>query len=77
MFEGLPILSLITFIPLAVAVILMVVTKFAGADGRAQMEKNAPRVALAGSRGVFVLSRWAGVLITVWALMAYPFFSFC
>ena len=56
MFEGLPILSAITFIPLVVAAILMIVAKFAGEEGREQMEKNAPRVALWGSLVVFVLA---------------------
>jgi len=56
MFEDLPILSFITFIPLLVAVILMIVAKFAGEEGREQMEKNAPRVALWGSMVVFVLA---------------------
>jgi len=56
MFENMPILSIITFLPLLGALFLMGVSRFTPADGKAQIEKNAPRVALAVSIVVFVLS---------------------
>lgn len=56
MFKGIPILSVITFIPLLAALCMMVVSRMSRADGKAQIEKNAPRVALAATLAVFVLS---------------------
>ncbi len=56
MFEGVPLLSIITFIPALAAVFLMVMSKISRAEGKAQIEKNAPRVALVTSLAVFVLS---------------------
>lgn len=56
MFNSIPILSLITFIPLVGALILAVIAKFAGEAGREQLDKNAPRVALVVSGVVFLLS---------------------
>ncbi len=56
MFDSIPILSLITFIPLVGALILAVISKFAGETGREQLDKNAPRVALVVSGVVFLLS---------------------
>ena len=56
MFEGYPILSIITFLPLVGALFLMGVAKITREDGKAQIEKNAPRVALAVSVVVFILS---------------------
>ena len=56
MFDSIPILSLITFIPLVGALILAVIAKFAGETGREQLDKNAPRVALVVSGVVFLLS---------------------
>ena len=46
MFEGLPILSLITFIPLAGAILLMFMARVSKEDAQEQLAKNAPRVAL-------------------------------
>ena len=56
MFNSIPILSLITFIPLLGALILGVIAKFAGANGREQLDKNAPGVALVVSGVVLLLS---------------------
>lgn len=57
MLDNLPILSMITFIPLIGALILIVIARFAKNDGgRAQIEANAPVVALWVSFVVFVLS---------------------
>jgi len=57
MFDNVPILSLITFIPLLGAMVLMVTSVLASdAAAKAQIEKNAPRVALAASIAVFILS---------------------
>jgi len=56
MLENMPILSLITFIPLIGALILIFGARIAKADAIAQVEKNAPRVALFVSIVVFVLS---------------------
>lgn len=56
MFDSIPILSLITFIPFVGALILAVISKFAGETGREQLDKNAPRVALVVSGVVFLLS---------------------
>jgi len=46
MFENLPIVSLITFLPLAGALMLAVFAWTGKANGREQLEKNAPRAAL-------------------------------
>lgn len=57
MFESIPILSIITFMPLVVACFMMFsarVSKKSG--GREQIEKNAPMVALVTSGFVFLLS---------------------
>jgi len=57
MFDNVPILSLITFIPLLGAMVLVVTSVLASdAAAKAQIEKNAPRVALAASIAVFILS---------------------
>lgn len=56
MFENVPILSVITFLPLLVAGVLMFVARISGDDARAQLEKNAPFVALVTSIAVFILS---------------------
>ena len=56
MFSNIPILSLITFIPLIGAFILGGIAKFGDASGREQLDKNAPRVALVVSGVVFLLS---------------------
>ena len=55
-FDSIPILSLITFIPLFGALILAGAAKFGGEAGREQLDKNAPRVALVVSGAVFLLS---------------------
>ncbi len=56
MFNSIPILSLITFIPLFGALILGVIAKASGASGREQLDKNAPGVALVVSGVVLLLS---------------------
>ena len=56
MFTGVPILSIITFIPLLAAVALMIMSRLAPADGKAQIAKNAPRVALVTTLAVLGLS---------------------
>ncbi|HHL43556.1 MAG TPA: NADH-quinone oxidoreductase subunit M [Hellea balneolensis] len=56
MFKGVPILSFITFLPLFAAVLLIVMAKLSSKDGKAQIEKNAPRVALLTTLGVLALS---------------------
>ena len=56
MFEALPILSIITFFPLLGALMLVAVARFSGEGGRAQIEANAPRVALLISSFVFILA---------------------
>jgi len=56
MLEGLPILSLITFIPLAGALMLMFMARISKEDAQEQLAKNAPRVALVISGVVFLLS---------------------
>jgi len=56
-FHNIPILSLITFIPLLGAIVLMLPAAFISDEaGKAQMERNAPRVAFAVSFAVFILS---------------------
>lgn len=56
MFDNVPILSLITFTPMAVALIMVFLASVTPADGKAQIEKNASRVALWVSTVIFVLS---------------------
>ncbi len=56
MFKGIPILSLITFIPLFGALALIAMSRLSRADGKEQIEKNAPRVALFTTMAVFGLS---------------------
>lgn len=56
MFDDMPILSLITFLPLLGALFLIFVAAITRADGKEQLEKNAPRVTLAVSIVVFLLS---------------------
>ena len=56
MFDNLPILSIITFLPLVVAVFLMGISAVTRPEGKEQLAKNAPRVALAVSIVVFILS---------------------
>lgn len=56
MFENYPILSLITFIPLAGAFLLIFMTRVSTADAQEQLSKNAPRVALVISSAVFFLA---------------------
>ncbi len=56
MFEGIPILTIITFLPLLAAGFLMLMSKLSRADGKGQIEKNAPRVALVTTLAVFGLS---------------------
>ncbi len=56
MFTGVPILSIITFIPLLAAVALMVMSRLAPVEGKAQIAKNAPRVALVTTLAVLGLS---------------------
>ena len=56
MFQGLPILSIITFIPALAAVFLMLMAKISKPEGKAQIEKNAPLVALVASLAVLALS---------------------
>ena len=56
MLNDLPILSTVTFLPLLVAILLMVIAKVSSPSAREQLEKNAPNVALVTSIAVFVLS---------------------
>lgn len=57
MFESVPILSLITFVPALVACFMMFIARVSkGPEARAQLEKNAPTVALVTSLFVFILS---------------------
>jgi len=56
MFNGIPILSIITFIPALAAVMLMISAKISRTEGKAQIEKNAPRVALAATLAVLLLT---------------------
>lgn len=57
MFSEFPILSAITFIPLAVALILIVASRVStNQDAKVQIEKNAPQVALVASLFVLLLS---------------------
>ena len=61
MLEDLPILSFITFIPLAGALMLAAFAWLGKASGRAQLERNAPRAALVVSIAVLILS-----ILMVW-----------
>ncbi len=54
--DNIPILSIITFIPLIAALVLMVTARLSKPEGRAQIERNAPMVALWTSLFVFVLA---------------------
>jgi len=56
MFKGVPILSIITFIPALAAVFLMLMSRLARPEGKAQIEKNAPKVALVTTLAVLGLS---------------------
>ena len=56
MLEGLPILSLITFIPLIGALLLMFMARVSKEAAQEQLAKNAPRVALVISGVVFLLA---------------------
>ncbi len=56
MFDGLPILSAITFIPLIGALALMGIYGLTRTEGKAQVEENSKRVALAVSLVTFLLS---------------------
>ncbi len=56
MFTGIPILSIITFIPALAAVMLMIFSKISRVEGKTQIEKNAPRVALAATLAVLLLT---------------------
>ena len=56
MLNTVPILSIITFIPLFAATCLMGMSYLSRKDGKGQIEKNAPRVALVTTLAVFILS---------------------
>lgn len=56
MFKGVPILSIITFIPALAAVMLMIAAKISRTEGKIQIDKNAPRVALVTTLAVLGLS---------------------
>jgi len=56
MFQGVPILSIITFIPAFAAVFLMMMSRLARPEGKIQIEKNAPRVALVTTLAVLGLT---------------------
>ncbi len=56
MFEGYPILSFITFAPLVVGVLLMVISKISKPEAQEQLAKNSVLVALLVSGVVFFLS---------------------
>jgi len=56
MFGELPILSVITWIPAVVALVLMGIMRLSGEAGREQQHRNVPRVALVTSLAVLVLS---------------------
>ncbi len=56
MFKGVPILSIITFIPALAAVFLMMMSHLARPEGKIQIEKNAPRVALVTTLAVLGLT---------------------
>ena len=56
MFEGYPILSVITFAPLVIGVLLMIMSKISKPDAQEQLAKNSVWVALLVSGVVFLLS---------------------
>ena len=56
MFEGYPILSVITFTPLVIGVLLMFMSKISKPDAQEQLAKNSVWVALLVSGVVFLLS---------------------
>ena len=56
MLQGIHILSIITFIPALAAILLMIAAKISRAEGKAQIEKNAPRVALVTTLAVLGLT---------------------
>ena len=56
MFENYPILSLITFIPLAGALLLIFMARVSSSEAQEQLSQNAPRVALVISCAVFFLA---------------------
>ena len=56
MLGDVPILSLIIWIPAAVAAVLMFIMRVSGEDAREQLHRNVPRVALVATTAVFVLS---------------------
>ncbi len=56
MFNNVPILSMITFLPLIVALGLMLISRISKGDAREQLNKNAPMVALIVSCVVLLLS---------------------
>ena len=56
MFENYPILSLITFIPLAGALLLIFMARVSSLEAQEQLSQNAPRVALVISCAVFFLA---------------------
>ena len=56
MFDNLPILSLITFLPLIGALVLMFFARISKGEAREQLNKNAPMVALLVSIAVLILS---------------------
>ena len=56
MFENYPILSLITFIPLAGALLLIFMARVSSVEAQEQLSQNAPRVALVISCAVFFLA---------------------
>jgi len=57
MFNGVPILSIITFIPLLAAAFLVLMSRLSKNDGgKDQIEQNAPRVALVTTSAVLLLS---------------------
>ena len=56
MLEDLPILSFITFIPLVVAVMLVIAARLNKGDARDRLDIQAPKVALIASVAVLILS---------------------
>ena len=56
MFNNVPILSMITFLPLIVALGLMFISRISKGEAREQLNKNAPLVALIVSSVVLLLS---------------------
>ena len=56
MLEDLPILSFITFIPLVVAIMLVIAARLNKGDARDRLDIQAPKVALIASLAVLILS---------------------